>query len=235
MISMISILVDDRERSSAVMEELRRYDQVEVQVQRLAVGDYCLDKHLIVERKTLPDMMASIVDGRMFRQAMRLVSSEFDPLLILEGTSADTRGARVSREAVQGAMITVSVILGIPVLRSHSPQETAWLMVRAAVQVKKVISGNTHRPGYRPKGRRKRQLSILQGLPRIGPERAERLLDRFGSIQNVINASYDELLSVDGIGKDTARKIQDILNEPPSGYGLKDVSSRFSGEGSENM
>ena len=90
--SMISILVDDRERSSAVMEELRRYDQVEVQVQRLAVGDYCLDKHLIVERKTLPDMMASIVDGRMFRQAMRLVSSEFDPLLILEGTSADTYG-----------------------------------------------------------------------------------------------------------------------------------------------
>lgn len=63
LMSMISILVDDRERSSAVMEGLRRYDQVEVQVQRLAVGDYCLDKHLMVERKTLPDMMASIVEA----------------------------------------------------------------------------------------------------------------------------------------------------------------------------
>ena len=62
----MTILVDDRERSSAVVEELGRYDQVEVHVQRLAVGDYCLDNNqLIVERKTLPDLMASIVDGRM--------------------------------------------------------------------------------------------------------------------------------------------------------------------------
>lgn len=216
----ITILADDRERFSPVLDELHRYAKVELVVQRLAVGDYCLDNRLIVERKTLPDMMISIVDGRLFTQALRLVDSELDPLLVLEGTSADIRGAQVSREAVQGAMITVSVILGIPVLRSSSAQETAWLMVRTAAQVKKVISGNTHRPGYRPKGKRKRQLYILQGLPGIGPERAERLLDRFGSIQNVINASSEDLLSVQGIGKEVARKIQDILSESKATYGL---------------
>ena len=61
----ITILVDDRERSSPVLDELRRYEKVEVVVQRLAVGDYCLDNRLIVERKTLSDMMISILDGRL--------------------------------------------------------------------------------------------------------------------------------------------------------------------------
>jgi ERCC4-type nuclease len=231
-LSTITIQIDDRERCNDVLDALRQADHVELRIERLGVGDYCLDSQTLVERKTLPDLMLSIVDGRLFRQAVRLAKSGFDPLFILEGTARDIQTARVSREAVQGAMIAVSVILGIPVLRSQSPQETAWLLVRSACQLRRAVDGNTLRPGYRPHRRRKRQLFILQGLPGIGPERAERLLDRFGSVQNVVNAEHEELCSVKGIGKGVAGRIQDILHEPHALYMNQELSSGLPEESS---
>jgi len=86
-------------------------------------------------------------------------------------------------EALQGALICVSVFLGMSVLRAHDPAETARLIVYLGRQAKAYAHGSHPRPGYRPKGRRARQLFLLQGLPRVGPERAARLLDHFGSVQ----------------------------------------------------
>ena len=68
-----------------------------------------------------------------------------------------------------------------------------------------------HRPGYRPKRRRNRQLFILQGLPGVGSARAERLLDTFGSIQAVFSADVESLAGVEGIGRKTAETIRDLV------------------------
>jgi ERCC4-type nuclease len=107
--------------------------------------------------------------------------------------------------------------LGIPVLRSKDPSETARLMVYIACQIESIARGGVHRQGYRPKNKRKRQLFILQGLPGVGPERAERLLARFGSVEAAISASSRELQFVDGIGKNIADKIKWVVSEqmPP--------------------
>jgi len=61
--------------------------------------------------------------------------------------------------------------------------------------------------------RRKTQLYILQGLPGVGPERASRLLDRFGTVEASISASSNELQSVDGIGENIAEKIKWAVSE----------------------
>ena len=114
------------------------------------------------------------------------------------------------------------VVLGIAVLRSKEPLETAKLMVYATRQIRSVTGGGLQRPGYRPKNKRTRQLYILQGLPGIGRERAIRLLDHFGSVKAVMTASRDELESVDGIGKDTAEKMKWAISEKITPYGLYD-------------
>ncbi len=74
--AMIEILADDRERHGGVIDRLRGYEEVSLIVERLPLGDYLIDEVLLIERKTLPDLVASIKDGRLFGQAHRLAALE---------------------------------------------------------------------------------------------------------------------------------------------------------------
>ena len=210
---LIHIIADDREQKGEVIRSLLGIENVAVQIQRLSIGDYQIDNRVIVERKTLKDFAVSIIDGRLFKQMIRLANSTFSGVLILEGTIGDTADLGITREAMQGALITVSIILGIPVLRSKDAPETAKLIVYCARQVTSMARGGVYRLGYRSKNKRKKQLFILQGLPGVGLERAGRLLDTFGSVEAVISASSSELQSVYGIGKSLADKIKWAVSE----------------------
>ena len=110
-------MVDDREPDS-VISALRSMPGVEISVSRLKLGDYLVDSRLLVERKTFQDFATSVIDGRLFSQAARLVASKISAAFILEGTAFDLQSTGVSREALQGALISLSLVFGIPVLRS---------------------------------------------------------------------------------------------------------------------
>lgn len=46
----------------------------------------------------------------------------------------------------------------------------------------------------------------------MGPAGARRLLEHFGSVSKMMQASIEELLRVEGIGKESAKKIRDVLD-----------------------
>jgi len=221
----IQIVADDRERKSYVIESLLEIENVDVVIRRLSLGDYQIDSRVIIERKTLYDFAISIIDGRLFKQILRLTHSNAKGVLILEGTANDTADIGVTREAMQGALITVSLIFGIPVLRSADPSETARLIFYLGRQVESIARDGIQRHGYQPKGIRYRQLNILQGLPKVGRERAGRLLERFGSVEAVINSSIIDLQSVDGIGKNIAEKIKWAVSERVPSNSPKPIDS----------
>lgn len=218
----ITVIADDRECKNQLVNFLSDMENVSVAVKRLPVGDYIVDHQLVFERKTLKDFAQSIVDGRLFKQAIRLANSKYKSVLILEGTGKELTETGVSREAMQGALITISLILGVPVLRSKDPFESAHLILYASRQIKSIGRGIFQRHGYRPKGRRKQQLFILQGLPGVGSERAIRLLDAFGSVEAVITATIEELHSVEGIGESIAERIKWAVKEQVQSYGVID-------------
>ncbi len=60
---------------------------------------------------------------------------------------------------------------------------------------------------------RKIRESVLDDIPGLGPKRRKVLLDHFGSIQNVRNASREELGAVAGIGPAFAESIHRHLNQ----------------------
>lgn len=226
----ISVIVDDRE-PRCVAEALQSFPECTVVTQRLSMGDYQIDDRLLFERKTLPDFVASVLDGRLFRQASSLAASPFRTVIILEGRIKDIANSGISREALQGALISATVIFGIPLLRSFDPQETARLMLYTARQVRAVPNGALPRGGKRPKSKRKIQLQILQGLPGIGPTRAQSLLKRHGSVENVMQADFDELLDTPGIGEDIAQRIRWAVNQAVVAYDLSDeISSPTPGD-----
>ena len=115
---MIQVVIDDRGTNDTVVETLRSIPDVQVEIRRLALGDYEIDGRLLFERKTLADLSASITDGRLFQQACRLASSTLSKALILEGTSRDIPEGGVRREAIQGALVHVTLFLGILILRA---------------------------------------------------------------------------------------------------------------------
>lgn len=225
MIRPIPIVVDDRERSSAVLSILANTETFNVRVQRLALGDYLVDGRFLFERKTLGDLVASIKEGRLFSQALRLAQvNGVRAALILEGTSKSLAGCGMSWEAIQGALVTVSLFLGLPVLRTRSPAETVRTFLYAARQGRAVAHDALPRRGRRPKGKTALQRHMLQGLPGVGPARAARLLEHFGSVRAVLMAGADELASVAGIGEQTAGRIAWAAEQPRASYG-RDITS----------
>lgn len=214
----IPVQADDRERASPVIDLLRQSPDFQVTVSRLRLGDYLVDGRFLFERKTLTDLVAAIIDGRLFKQALRLAGTSLRPVMILEGTSRDLADSAMRWESVQGALVTVALFCGIPLLRTRTPEETVRTMLFAARQGRAYAKRALPRAGRRPRGKPARQLFILQGLPNIGPERARRLLARFGSVGAVVNARPDELRSVYGIGTQVAEKLRRSVEEPPSRY-----------------
>jgi ERCC4-type nuclease len=219
----VDVAADDREHASEVIQHLLEIPGVSVCTERLAAGDYMADRRILFERKTLRDFSISIVDGRLFKQMAALAKTRNKAALILEGTAGDAESVGVRREAMQGALITISLLLGIPVLRSMSAAETAHLIVYAARQLQAVGKSGFQRLGYRPGSKKGRQLFILQGLPGVGRERALRLLDRFGSVEAVVRAKREELLAVEGVGAKTADRIRWAVSEKKALYGCEPV------------
>ena len=53
--------------------------------------------------------------------------------------------------------------------------------------------------------------SALEDIPGIGPKRRAELLNKFGSIKAIKNATYDELMEVDGMNSKAAESILDFF------------------------
>jgi ERCC4-type nuclease len=155
----VVVFADDRERDGSVVEALRRIPDLEVVVCRLDRGDYAVGelRRVVFERKTLRDFAQSVVDGPLFRQAYRLATTPCPSAFILEGRGSDLADVHVRREALQGAMVTLTIIFEIPVLRATDPDETVRLLLYSASQLHPAQTEALPRPGRRSRTRRRLQ------------------------------------------------------------------------------
>lgn len=60
---------------------------------------------------------------------------------------------------------------------------------------------------------RKYHIRLLSKLPDIGVKVAQKLLDEFGSLQAIVNATPEELQTVDGIGSKRAQTVSNELKK----------------------
>jgi len=205
------LVVDRHENGSPVLSALTRHSWLRIRAALLGSGDYAMGRFLGIERKTGEDLARSVVDGRLFRQMGALRQRYRRPLLLVEALAEGGPVLGVSWPALRGALVSVSVAFGVPVLRSASPEETAELIATAARQLRELVSIPYARPGYRPKGWRRRALYVLQGLPHVGPRRAAALLAALGSIEAVAGADAVALGRVPGVGRGIATSMREAL------------------------
>lgn len=209
----VHITADDREREGGVIEALDAMEDVQLSIERLSLGDYEVENGLLVERKTVLDLGLSILDGRLFRQAGRLArTAATRPCLIVEGATEEFDRAAVSRLSLQGALITATLLYGLPVLYSSGPVETARLLRIAACQLHRREAKGPQRFGPKSGSDRRLRMLMLKAVPDIGPVRAEALVDAFGTIEAIATASVRDLATTAGIGPVIAGRLKRIVS-----------------------
>ena len=216
----VDLRIDFREQRSGIIEELEKISgEFTFRIEQLETGDYWIGDRIIIERKTLNDFLASLKTGRIFQQGYRMAQSGKNAMIILEGNKSDIVSSSMSRQAVQGAMVHLSVFLGIPILRSMNICETASLIVDICTQSqrqelprpKSIIHGL---PCIRITKKQRHKLFLLQNLPGIGSKKGLALLQSFGTIENILNALPHDLRKVGGIGNKLSNRLFAIFHEP---------------------
>jgi DNA excision repair protein ERCC-4 len=202
--------VDFSERQATLVDLARKCGDFDVRMDRLEVGDYCVDGGVVIERKTYVDFAMSLADGRLFPQAAALARSPHRPIVLLEGPKPP-KMPDVHPHALKGAMLSLAVMWRLPVICARDPEDSLRILRFLAQQLARTDDGLLQRYDRKPKRLASRKLYVLQGLPGIGPALAHRLLLHFGSVQRIITADETALRQVPGLGLKKAARIRELL------------------------
>ena len=204
------VFADTREGNSKVIRHLSEME-IDVKVQAMAVGDYQVSDEVVIERKTAKDFVDSIVDKRLFKQARSLMEEFKRPLIILEGD--DLYNGMINPNAIRGSIASIALDFGISIIPTRNAQDTAAMIKRIAIREQRGEKTPIQiRTDKKPVNLWEQQLFIIESLPNIGPVNAKNLLEHFGTVANIINASESQLQEVEGIGKKTAANIRKVVD-----------------------
>ena len=97
-----------------------------------------ISDRILIERKGTRDFVDSLLDGRLLDQASRLVGAAPRSLLVLEGNDLFQNRA-VNGQAIMGALATLTLDYGLPVVTSADTAETARFIAVSARRETKML------------------------------------------------------------------------------------------------
>ncbi len=204
------IYVDSRELASTVARELLEFGIIS-KPKMLDVGDYVLSDRVVIERKTTEDFLQSIVDKRLMEQAVRLKQSYQRPIMILEGEGLYSKRS-IHPNAIRGAIASIAVDFGMPILFSQDEKETASFINAILKREREERRGEVQIRGEKKAlTLNEQQEYLIAGLPNVNITLAKRLLREFKTVKSVFNATSEELEKVQGIGRKKAEEIRKVL------------------------
>lgn len=167
-----------------------------------------------VERKTIEDFIASIFDGRVFKQIYKMVHSFEFPFIFVSGSMLKIK----SKSNIRSLLTTCTdfqVRYNIKIIFLPNDDLLVYYFVMLAYKYHKdKTQGLT--PFYklfRPSlTNEDQEILTLMGMHNIGVKTAKLLLKEFGCIKNIFNASIEDLKEVKGIGNVMATRIYNVSN-----------------------
>lgn len=175
---------------------------------------------------TRGDDYAAMYQALMRRYTKLKISDKTLPdVLLIDGGKGQLRQAEKVLEELQIPDITVVGVAkgrsrkpGLETLiKAGEPQEVVACPADShALHLIQYIRDEAHRfaiAGHRQKRGKNRRVSSLEQISGIGAQRRQKLLSYFGGLQELKQASIDELARVPGISKTLAKQIYDFLHE----------------------
>ncbi len=202
-----TIYVDTRELAQFV--DKLRYRGALVEVKQLDIGDFVASSDIVIERKTIDDFVKSVYDGRLFRQLANMSDKYPRPILVIQGERKDLSG--IGESAFYGAVAAIVSDFKVPIFFAPSERDVVEVIYHIArrEQVEKKKETKL-REGRKPMTLPDTQRYIVAGVPGINSILADRLLSKMSTIENLFSSSEQELLSVEGIGDVTAKRIRQL-------------------------
>jgi DNA excision repair protein ERCC-4 len=221
------LLIDHREtRVLRILQEVG-VEPITLEVKQLPLGDFLLIHNttgILIERKSVPDFLSSIRSNRLWDQLLRFMKAStllgYDvkrKLLLIHGTF-DQYDTDILWPQIMGAYMEILFVYDIPIILAENDEALGHCM-RILIQREKqgkndlLPKSRWFRKHYSPDlPEMDIRRYVLASLPSVGDVLAGNLLDHFGSITAIANATEKQLQRVEGIGKMKAGKIYQIFH-----------------------
>lgn len=203
----MKILLDTRE-SSETKEILELFLKSETTM--LEIGDILVDDTIVYEHKTISDFIASVFDGRLFTQIDAMKNNYPHSFVLVSGTMTELleTAEMINRYSSILAAITSCFARNCPIIFCDTLVNLTEIV---KVLSEKLSDGKTRsRPIEKTKLSDKR-LQLICSFKGVNETRGVALLDHFGTVSNVLNASSSDLQEVHNIGEVTADNMRDVL------------------------
>ncbi len=203
------IIIDYREKNSLVPSQLQKLD-FDIEFKELKVADYIV-RETAIERKTIQDFISSMINKRLLKQLEELQQYK-KRLLIIEGFEEhelyeiEDSSKGLNPNAIRGFILSILLKYNVPIAYTKNPEDTAKFISVLSKKQDKEVSFQAKKRNLN----KKEQLQfIVESFPGIGPKTAKKLLEKFGSIKNIILADEESLKEI--LGK-KAEIVKDIID-----------------------
>lgn len=204
------IIIDYREKNSLVISILMR-DNFDIEFKELKVADYII-RDIAIERKTVSDFLASMKNKHLVKQLEELQQYP-KKLLIIEGIDeqnlySDEEMGGMHPNSVRGFLLSIVLKHNVPIIFTKNYQDTAKFIGVLSRRKEKEASLNVTKKTLN----KKEQLQfIIESFPGIGPTNAKKLLEKFKTIKNIINATEEELKNIVGKKAEIVKKLVETI------------------------
>lgn len=193
--------------------EIVKYTQCSLETVNLPLGDIIIcdssgKELIIIERKTLKDLAASIKDGRYIEQSYRLSNSSLHNhsiFYLLEGNMNSYKEHRnITKEILLSAMTSLTYTKGFSLYRAMDIYESGLWILQTAEKLSRIkepyyysITDNTIIPNYNSVSKRTKKNNItpenigcimLSQIPHVSTISAETIMQEFKTLDNLIQA-----------------------------------------------
>lgn len=200
----LKTIIDNRETKLLSLFESKSLTQnVQIEKKQLQIGDIHLIKDIttiVIERKTIKDLLSSIKDGRYKEQKTRLQSQIQQDLIktyfyILEGNTSLMK--ENEKTLYNGALISMQLRDGIQLIKLDDINDTFNFIIRLQTRMNKKnifyktpsnnIENHTYldsvklakKDNIQPK---EAQCLIFSNIPGISPKIGETIIKKYGSL-----------------------------------------------------
>jgi len=202
------------------------------EVVKLPLGDLAIitdSGAMLVERKTVADLISSIRSNRLWSQLLGMMKAEEilghrvnRRLLVIQGGFWEhTNVSPVNEErfwsSMMGALLSINFVYDTPcILCENNYAFEVFLRILLQREEKgknaRLPRGRWYKKPVERLPVKDVKEFVLDAIPGIGETHAKRLLDYYGTILDIATSSKSELMRVEGIGEKRAERIYSTLH-----------------------